>query len=234
MRDSTANASLSRSSKNTAHRITLALAIALHLLAIHLWTSMKNHPAMPADQNPALIVRLFSLPPQPATAPQNAARKQAEPTKPVAPKIQRAPTTSVAPQAAPTPPMPLAAAPHKEKNDASARPPPVPLSTASMVTNALRDIGKIDRDLRKDIPKYPEATPDSAQSRLAKGIAAAAKNKWGTMEVKVFPGGRRMTRITTPVGTYCVTYEGAGATDGIDQIQHGVQQKLSNCDHFFD
>ena len=101
--------------------------------------------------------------------------------------------------------------------------------TANLLSNAKRDIGKIDRDLRKAYPKLLEAAPDSAQARLEKGIAAAAKPTTFSMEDIISPDGRRMTKVTGPDGTYCVRKEGAGSTDGLDTMQNGVRAKTTNC-----
>lgn len=107
--------------------------------------------------------------------------------------------------------------------------PVVTAPTGNLLSNAKRDIGKIDRDLRKTYPKLLEAAPDSAQSRLEKGIAAAAKPNAFSMEDIISPDGRRMTKVTGPGGTYCVRKEGAGATDGLDAMQNGVRAKTTNC-----
>ena len=127
-------------------------------------------------------------------------------------------------------PLTLSTAPEpaasiEKKEQAPAPSPPY----GDLLSNAKRDIGKIDRDLRKAFPKLLEAAPDSAQARLEKGIAAAAKPTSTSMEDFTSPDGRRMTKVTGPDGTYCVRKEGAGATDGLDTIQNGVRAKTTNC-----
>ncbi len=152
---------------------------------------------------------------------------------PAAPSQPQAANRSVQQKAKDAPP---AAAPHTtpaaptvppdEKKEA----PPVPGPTAvDILSNAKRDIGKIDRDLRKSFPKLLEAAPDSMQSRLEKGIAAAGKPNAPRMEEIISPDGQRMTKVTGPDGSYCVRKAGAGATDGLDSIQNGVRAKTTNC-----
>jgi hypothetical protein len=133
-----------------------------------------------------------------------------------APMIEAPKAISAAPE--------LAASIEKKEQAPVASPP-----NGELLSNAKRDIGKIDRDLRKTFPKLLEAAPDSAQSRLEKGIAAAAKPNTTSMEEITFPDGRRMTKVTGPDGTYCVRKEGAGATDGLDTMQNGVRAKTTNC-----
>lgn len=132
-------------------------------------------------------------------------------------------TTIEAPKTAPTTPVLAASIEVKEPA------PVVTAPTANLLSNAKRDIGKIDRDLRKAYPKLLEAAPDSAQARLEKGIAAAAKPTTFSMEDIISPDGRRMTKVTGPDGTYCVRKEGAGSTDGLDTMQNGVRAKTTNC-----
>ena len=93
--------------------------------------------------------------------------------------------------------------------------PPAHLSAEQMLSIAKRDLGKIDRELRKEKPaKRFSAVPDSAQQRLEKGFDeahAAAPNKWyqaAKVEDITPPGddARKIYRITGALGTYCVRY----------------------------
>lgn len=51
------------------------------------------------------------------------------------------------------------------------------------------------------------------------------------MEEIIDPGGygRRVTRVTTSAGTYCITYESNHAPDGIDSMQNGIKPKITTC-----
>ena len=205
----------------------LLASIALHLLIIVFWRDTLGHAELPAAKTPALLVQLMTL-----QAPERALPKQLELRqelrKPPAQRKLDAPPRSEAATAAPTAPPPAATTAIEQKNEA----PPVNASNNSAIFKATRDIAKIDRDLRKEFPRFPDAAPNSTQARLEKGIAAAAKQNVTTMEEIVSPDGRRMTRVVGPNGTYCVRKEGAGATDGLDMIQGGVRAKTTNCPEF--
>lgn len=51
------------------------------------------------------------------------------------------------------------------------------------------------------------------------------------MEEIIDPGGygRRVTRVTSSLGTYCITYESNHAPDGIDSMQNGIKPKITTC-----
>ncbi|MFA9217835.1 MAG: hypothetical protein ACEQSK_12125, partial [Sphingomonadaceae bacterium] len=89
---------------------------------------------------------------------------------------------------------------------------------ADSVTQARRDVGKIDQELRKTFPERGLApVPDSTQAKLERGFNAAhdaVPPKWyeGARITEIStPNSRTRTyRITTAVLTYCivVTEEG--------------------------
>lgn len=89
-----------------------------------------------------------------------------------------------------------------------------PPSAADILAQAKRDVGKIDRDLRKEFPQRGEQkTEDTAFKRMQQGFAeayAAVPPKWyeasrieevGANEAK----GSRTYKITSALGTLCVT-----------------------------
>lgn len=119
--------------------------------------------------------------------------------------------------------------PTHEKIPTSIAPPTAIPSADDMILNAKRDIGKINRELRNAFPKLPPATVDTAQSRLEKGIAAAAKSQALGMEELTLSDGRKMTKVVGSGGTYCISTDSVGASDGIDYMQSGVKKKMTNC-----
>jgi hypothetical protein len=210
--------------EKAASRIALPLAIALHLFVLYCW--MSNRPVLPEAANRTLIVRLA------ASRTQQAIPADKPPAKPAGSKpdkSRRTAATPARPQAIYVTPAPDVAAPSAEKKEEPAAPPAPTVTAEDMITNARRSAGKIDRDLRKASPKLLEAAPDSIQSKLEKSIAVAAKPRSTTMEEIAYSNGRRMTKIVGPGGTYCVTEEGVGATNGLDMIQNGVRKKTTNC-----
>lgn len=102
--------------------------------------------------------------------------------------------------------------------------------------NALRDVGKIDQELRKELPGFPRPRPVSIQSRLEKAFASAARHNGVAPEVeeRKLPDGTRITRVTTSSGSYCVVQKSAGANDGIDRIANGNPFQVTFCGNLFD
>ena len=117
---------------------------------------------------------------------------------------------------------PIAAAPQTSGERAPAFDDPFAQSAAptsapnvdSILAQARRDAGKIDRELRKTFPiAEPLPPPDSKQARLQRGFDAAHEAvppKWyqGARMVELStPGGENKTRtykITTALVTYCI------------------------------
>ena len=150
-------------------------------------------------------------------------------TLPAPPKPLPLPLPSIKPAAARPPRQPMAApvsrplpAPTVEQVPAPATPeaitaPPAP-SAADILAQAKRDVGKIDRELRKEFPQRGEQKlDDTGFKRMQQGFAeayAAVPPKWyeaskieevGANAAK----GSRTYKITSALGTLCVT-TGAG------------------------
>lgn len=98
---------------------------------------------------------------------------------------------------------------------------------AGLIAEAMRNAGRIDRELRHGAPELSQPKPRSLQSTLQKGFAAAARPGNAGMEEVVLPDGRRMTKVVGPSGTYCVMRESAAAI-GIDP-QRGAQTMVTTC-----
>lgn len=188
---------------------------------------------LPATQQRALIVRLLAAQEDEPASAKN--RDLAQPDRRRPPlATRRPPATSIAPQRTKAITAEPPANPIGKNEDPLAPLPSAIPSADELIMNAKRDVGKIDRELRKAHPQLPQALHDSVPSRLAKGIASAAKRSWlsaATTEEILSPSGagRRMYRINTPAGDYCVTYESDSAAAGVDTMQHGVQQIISTC-----
>jgi hypothetical protein len=202
----------------------LPLVILLHLILLYGLLHLKNRQA--ADAGSAIPLFLsFPIPkPQPPVSKPEPIRNLT-PQKPAYQPPAR--TTS-----SPTPPNPT---PEPTTQDSAA--PLQQLPVPDLISSVKRDIGKIDKELRKDYPKLPEKAPDSLQAKLEKGIANAymgGGQVFRTQE-RIFPDGKRVTKVFLPGGgSFCVTKSSAGDTDGLDQIQRGVYTKVTNCGHLFD
>ena len=105
---------------------------------------------------------------------------------------------------------------------------------------AKQDLGKIDRALRKGGKESFSASGDSAQKRLEKAFEAAheaAPNKWyqaAKVEDITPPGddARKIYKITTALGTYCVKYADKNRT--FDHGQANLGEPLTGaCPHMF-
>lgn len=115
---------------------------------------------------------------------------------------------------------------------------------------ARRDLGKIDKELReedkKNHPDEPGRTGafstarDAARQRLIKGIEAAhaaAPNKWyqaARIEEVTPPGddARKIYKVTTALGTYCVRYQDKNRMWDHGQAYLG-EPLIGACPHMF-
>lgn len=195
------------------------------------WLLAPALPARPATEPPRLALR----PPHAASQAVRGGKggkadkvvNAAAPIKPVRPvtQDQTPPGVDLA-IALPPPPDAVANAPLPD--DPFAEPPAKKAPTASeIIALARRDVGKIDRELRK---AYPESAPlapaDSKQAVLERGFNAAydaAPPKWyqGAKMVELStPDGENRTRtykIITALVSYCITISPAG------------KKKYTNC-----
>ena len=100
-------------------------------------------------------------------------------------------------------------------------------------------VEKIDAD--KPLPESTRplsATPkQEAWKRFEKGVERAGEmappraGEAPKIEEIIDPGGygRRVDRVTTSTGTYCVVHESNHAPDGIDSLQNGIKPKIMTC-----
>ena len=80
-------------------------------------------------------------------------------------------------------------------------------SADEIIEAAKRGIRTIDRDLRQAFPTRPEFQPRpsaSLSSGLERGIAAAGLPRGTTTQEMLLADGRRITKVVTSSGVYCV------------------------------
>lgn len=183
----------------------------------------KPKPAVPpAPSAPSAPIPERAAPavtPPPAAA-QPAAIPSAAPAISVVPAAPAAPVTDAARPAAPA--------------SASGTAAPTP-STADILRGAKRDIGKIDRAVRKENNPYIVLPPDSPQIRLRKGMEAAhdavPPKLWEAPAVDELVNdtgdGARRARVRTGLGTYCITDRPLNTS--IDMIEKHGKQRLTTC-----
>jgi hypothetical protein len=210
----------------------IAVTVLLHLALLWGWDVSMRVPVEPDTQRSAITWIDVPLP-RPAPKPVQ---------KPVARPVTTAPAQAAAmprprKRAPETPPAPMTVVePMLEAPDAPA-PPPSP-SAADMLAQAKRDIGKFDKELRKEFATRGISKPaDSPQIRLAQGIEDAydaVPPKWyQSAKIKeiIDPGqyGRKRYRITTAFGTFCMTYESPNSPTALLDPSKRVEPKMTNC-----
>ena len=183
----------------------LLLIVLLH--AGLAYVVLQSRPRLAADehlpQGPAIAWLRYTAPapPRPVALPS---------AKPAAERVPR--RTMPAPVSRPLPPPAAEPAPAPATPEAITAPPA--LSAADILAQARRDVGKIDRDLRKEFPQRGgEKFDDTGFKRMQQGFAeayAAVPPKWyeaskieevGANEAR----GSRTYKITSALGTLCVT-----------------------------
>lgn len=175
----------------------------LHLLAVwgllHYYTSGK--PGVPHDLVP-FVVRLTS--PSEEMSPQRLTMPETRPGRRERKQIDRSHAIAQARTA------------EEEKTVEE----PVALTSSSpgveaMIEAAKRNVGNIDRELRQAFPSRGLVPAQPSSSPLERGIASAGLSRGTTMQELVLDNGRRITKVITPSGTYCVLGRkpGAGITE---------------------
>ncbi|NMM27784.1 MAG: hypothetical protein HHJ12_10990 [Glaciimonas sp.] len=209
-------------------RFALPLTICLHIFVIYFLPTVTHNSTLLKSAPDALTVLLIPLQKN-----KNASVKIQALEMPQTSQLQAVKNQSTATSGAPTRSITVVpentVAPVAEKRDSSSATETEAIHVDSMILNAKRDIGKIDRDLRKAFPSLSEPTPNTAQSKFEKALAAAAKPRSTMTETYTLADGRKMTKILGPGGTYCTFSESAGAADGIDHIQNGMKARVTNC-----
>jgi hypothetical protein len=189
----------------------LLLIVLLH--AGLAYVIVQSRPRLATDENlpqgPAIswLRHTLPAPPKPLPLPSIKPAAARPPRQPMAAPVSRplpAPTVEQTPAPAPTAPEAITLVP--------------PPSAAEILAQAKRDVGKIDKDLRKEFPQRGEQKlDDTGFKRMQQGFAeayAAVPPKWyeaskieevGANAAK----GSRTYKITSALGTLCVT-TGAG------------------------
>jgi hypothetical protein len=183
----------------------LLLIVLLH--AGLAYVVLQSRPRLAADehlpQGPAIAWLRYTAP----APPKPVALPSAKPT------AERTPRRTIpAPVSRPLPPPAAEPAPAPATPEAITAP-PAP-SAADILAQAKRDVGKIDKDLRKEFPQRGgEKFDDTGFKRMQQGFAeayAAVPPKWyeaskieevGANEAR----GSRTYKITSALGTLCVT-----------------------------
>ncbi|SHG55396.1 hypothetical protein [Massilia sp. CF038] len=212
--------------------IGLVITLLLHLALAWMWlaaTRLKPLADAPRLAMQWIDVKLRSAPRVPQAVPKPVPKPKSE-WRPPASAAAARPTPSVPLEPAEPPPAPV--------TDSPLAAPATAPSAADMLAQAKRDIGKFDKELRKEFAKKGISKPEtSPQQRLAQGIEDAydaVPPKWyQSAKIKeiIDPGGygRKRYRITTALGTYCMTYESPNSPTAQLDPSKRVEPKMTNC-----
>ena len=187
----------------------LLLIVLLHVGLAYL--VLQSRPRIVTDdglpQGPAITWLRHTLP-----APAKPVPVPLSSTKPAAASVPQRPVPAPISRPLPSPAAELAPAPAPATPEAITL--VAPPSAADILAQAKRDVGKIDKDLRKEFPQRGgEKFEDTGFKRMQQGFAeayAAVPPKWyeaskieevGANEAK----GSRTYKITSALGSLCVT-----------------------------
>ena len=185
----------------------LLLIVLLH--AGLAYVIVQSRPRIASDENlpqgPAISWLRHTLPEQPKPLPS---------IKPAAARVPRLPSLPIlVPVSRPLPAAPTVAPAPAPATPEAITVTPAP-SAAEILAQAKRDVGKIDRDLRKEFPQRGEQKlDDTGFKRMQQGFAeayAAVPPKWYEASKIEEVGanasrGSRTYKITSALGTLCVT-----------------------------
>ncbi|CUI04136.1 hypothetical protein [Massilia antarctica] len=216
--------------------ITIGLVVGLHAALLLVWRHTREKKPPPEEESgpriqwiEAIAARPVARPPPsraiPAPAPRAASVHAARPSP-----AARAPAIAL-PAA---PPAPAAEAPSMTvvPPDPFAEPAPAaaPSAADTIRKRALADLGKIDKDLRKQSLNKFSVPDDSPQKRLIAGIQSArrAPTLFEKAEIEEITTGNadaggRKYKIRTALGTYCITYP------LVNDIHGSREKKYSLC-----
>jgi hypothetical protein len=216
----------------------MALTVLVHAVLLLGWQASRHAAAPDAGPEPKRTrIQWIQLPtPAPVRAP------KPTPALPARPVVSAAHRPSLTRPAATAPATPVASAPAASAvppNDAAPASPsitaPSAASAADILQRAKRDIGAIDRALRKENNPYIAAPADSPQIRMRRGMETAhdlaPPRLWEAPKIEALVNntgdGARRERIITGNGTYCITERATNTS--IDMIEKHGKLRITNC-----
>jgi hypothetical protein len=230
--------------QTTDRRLGLLVTVLVHAALLLGWQAARRLPPLPAQGERAGIqwIRLPAPVPESRKAAPAQVKERVLPERvlppPALPSLPGNGSSMLAPavKGAATPSAPAAgAAAATAAADASAQPTSPAPSAEQILQQARRDIGKIDKALRKENRPYLTAPLDSPQIRLRRGIeqanAMAPNRIWEAPKVEELVNntgdGARRTRVVTGNGTYCVTER--STSTNVEMIEMHGKIRITNC-----
>ena len=225
----------------TDRRLGLLLTAFVHLALLIGWQALRTlpAPARPDDETRSRTVWIPLPRPRPATVPapkdeDAPSRKEAPARHPQlsTPAITLPPLPATPPLAAPADSV---APPSSTSAEAPSQPAATKPGAEQIMERARRDIGGIDKALRKENRPYIGAPLDSPQIRMRRKMEEAAAlapgRIWEAPKVESLVNdtgdGARRSRVITSNGTYCIT-DRSPATS-IDMIEKHGKQRITSC-----
>jgi hypothetical protein len=218
-------------------QVGIAVTIVVHAVLVFGWQMTRRLPAVTPDP-PRSTIQWIRLPAPIVPQPRPREKEEQAPARqPVVPRPGAITLPRVTVPAAPAVTPPTVTPPAADRPAAASAPatPAAPPAGATMLERARRDVGAIDRALRKENNPYIVAPPDSPQIRLRKGIQAAADmapNAWYQAPkvaelVNNTGDGARRERVISGGGTYCMTER--APTTSVDMIEKHGKWRQTNC-----
>jgi len=216
----------------------LTLTVLVHAALLLGWQASRHAAAPDAGPEPTRTriqwIRLLTPVPAPVSTP-----KAALPARTTASPAHYPPLTRPAATAPASPVTSAPVATAAPPNDAAPAPAPTAApgapSAADILQRAKRDIGAIDRALRKENNPYIAAPADSPQIRMRRGMETAHElappRLWEAPKIEALVNntgdGARRERIITGNGTYCITERATNTS--IDMIEKHGKLRITNC-----
>ena len=215
----------------------IGATLLVHLALIAGWQMARQAPpAQSGGREPA--IQWLQLP-APATAPRIAPAPAAQEPAPAtrrAPARSSTPGTGSSSAVAPVAPTPGVAFEAQSSTDPGPAPSaPAQPSVESILQEARRSAGDIERALRKERQPTIVAPPDSAEIRMRQRMQEARElappRTWEAPKIEELVNqtgdGARRTRVITGRGTYCITER--SPVTSIDMIEKHGKQRFTNC-----
>ncbi|PRC92030.1 hypothetical protein [Solimicrobium silvestre] len=94
------------------------------------------------------------------------------------------------------------------------------------------DTDKVSKEISQEQPVYliKKDTLSAGENAFTNTFTQAEKKVKVSGEVEIGVGtSQRVTKVTNPNGSYCVYSPTVARTDGVDEIQNGLQTQVRSC-----
>lgn len=197
--------------KRSNRLMALAAIAAVHIVAVYAWPGRA--PANMQVLQKEIAVTFVHIEPKKLAAPPPLAAR-AVPVRPAPSKavVREPAAVTIVPPAQPPAPAEAITAVERGYDD--------------IVDQAKLDVGKIDKELRKQRLDPGQRNTQFGPTKRERLIAGAMRQRGPLAQVEtILPDGRRMTRV----GNNCAVMESNGLVGARDVFKDGVKTKWSRC-----